>query len=86
MKLQSMLETCAVAAAAAEQGGAGSADSTGSGVQKGGSGNTHKDDLSRPLRLFFVCFFSVETGKRKKRKLLLHLFQVIGTGFSTLLK
>lgn len=86
MKLQSMLETCAVAAAAAEQGGAGSADSTGSGVQKGGSRNTHKDGLSRPLRLFSVCFFSAETGKRKKRKLLLHLFQVVGTGFSTLLK
>lgn len=57
-----MLETCAVAAAAAEQGGAGSADSTGSGVQKGGSGNTHKDGLSRPL--FFLSRDREEEEKK----------------------
>lgn len=51
----------------AEQGGAGSADSTGSGVQKGGSGNTHKDGLSRPLSLFFFFFFSqLRQGRGRK--------------------
>lgn len=68
----------------AEQGGAASADSARSGVQKGGSGNTHKDGLSRPLRDIF--FLLVETGKRKKRKLLLYLFQAVRTAFGTLLK
>lgn len=67
MKLQSILETCAAAAAAAEQGGAASADSTGSGVQKGGSGNTHKDSLSRPLRLFF-CFFFLSRDREEEEK------------------
>lgn len=67
MKLQSMLETCAAAAAAAEQGGAASADSTGSGVQKGGSGNTHKDGLSRPLRLFLGFFLSRDREEEEKK-------------------